>query len=281
MFKKLFFLATLFFVSFLNAQYTVYQSDFTTTGISDGWILIDNDNNGSGWNLKQSDHYVNMGYGYEEQVLGVYCGGNNNPVGEDWAILPVQDLSYYTGTHLNIHYLQGMFEAWFGGGTLSVYISTSSDLSNIQATTPVATIQIVESGDTPPNEVSVTIDIPEEYNTSVIYIALLYSDGSSEWAIELTQVSITADDLNLSTETNNINTVQLKQNPVKDKLLLQLGSNMAPDSTRIVIYDYSGKLLQQTYYNENGIDVSNLPGGLYIARVTNNQNTKNIKFVKM
>lgn len=68
-------------------------------------------------------------------------------------------------------------------------------------------------------------------------------------------------------------------NPVTEKLLLR---NTAPAGIEeILIYNGSGKMLRVTQNFQNGISVSHLPSGLYLARVTSkNGTTTSHKFIK-
>ncbi|WP_418637023.1 T9SS type A sorting domain-containing protein [Winogradskyella sp.] len=70
--------------------------------------------------------------------------------------------------------------------------------------------------------------------------------------------------------------LKLYPNPATDKLFI---STTAPVE-RLVIYNINGQLVKQTNALANGVDVSQLPSGLYMVQIQTNTNTTTQKFLK-
>jgi hypothetical protein len=103
----------------------------------------------------------------------------------------------------------------------------------------------------------------------------------ANWAVELTEVVITAEDVaGFTTITGKTWLTTVKQNPVKDNLLLQLGSRLQEEATTIKIYTTNGILVSETKYNKTGATVNNLSSGLYFATLTDGTITEKVKFIK-
>lgn len=65
-------------------------------------------------------------------------------------------------------------------------------------------------------------------------------------------------------------------NPVRDKFTVGLPSN---ENYLVKITDINGKVMLETMYSENGIDISNLSNGFYIVTFVNEKNIYNSKII--
>jgi hypothetical protein len=274
----------LFLVPFFyaNAQFNVYSNNFNADGV-EGWSLIDNDGSGMTWNLKNNDNNEIIGSGTPFMVLSSATSGEATL--DNWAILPAQDMSFYTDTKISITYLKGIFEGE-KNDSLTVYAATTANIEDLLATEPIGTFRLEgDSSLDPAEEATVTIDIPAEYNVANMYFALRHKKmddvAPANWAVELTEVVITAEDVaGFTTITGKTWLTTVKQNPVKDNLLLQLGSRLQEEATTIKIYTTNGILVSETKYNKTGATVNNLSSGLYFATLTDGTITEKVKFIK-
>lgn len=274
----------LFLVPFFyaNAQFNVYSNNFNADGV-EGWILIDNDGSGMTWNLKNNDNNDIIGSGTPFMVLSSATSGEASL--DNWAILPAQDMSFYTDTKISVTYLKGIFEGE-KNDSLKVYAATTANIEDLLATEPIGTFRLEgDSSLDPAEEATVTIDIPAEYNVANMYFALRHKKmddvAPANWAVELTEVVITAEDVaGFTTITGKTWLTTVKQNPVKDNLLLQLGSRLQEEATTTKIYTTNGILVSETKYNKTGATVNNLSSGLYFATLTDGTITEKVKFIK-
>ncbi|HEX8269971.1 MAG TPA: T9SS type A sorting domain-containing protein [Flavobacterium sp.] len=96
--------------------------------------------------------------------------------------------------------------------------------------------------------------------------------------------SITVDELRIATTINalavaqnNIAGLSVYPNPVVDgKLFITSSSN---ESKSVVVYDILGKQVVNTIVTDQAVNVSNLKGGVYIVKITENGNTATRKLI--
>ena len=82
--------------------------------------------------------------------------------------------------------------------------------------------------------------------------------------------------LGFEDETFTLNTVKLYPNPVTDKLYIKSTAQIES----VTIYTINGQLVKQSQGIDNGINVSNLPAGLYLIQMQTATKTVNQKFLK-
>jgi len=70
--------------------------------------------------------------------------------------------------------------------------------------------------------------------------------------------------------------LKLYPNPVSDKLFISTKEQIE----HVDIYNINGQLVKQTDIVANGVDVSQLPNGLYMIQIQTNTNTTTQKFLK-
>ncbi|WP_225035727.1 T9SS type A sorting domain-containing protein [Winogradskyella sp. SM1960] len=73
-----------------------------------------------------------------------------------------------------------------------------------------------------------------------------------------------------------VSRVKLYPNPGSDKLFIKTTEQVA----QLSIYNINGQLVKQAYKVTNGVDVSQLPTGLYMVQIKTNNNTITQKFIK-
>lgn len=283
--KKIIIFAMFLFTSYSQAQLEVAQWNFRNGDNIDGWAIVDHDGtNGSTWALRNNFYSDFMG-GEAFDVLSLTTLGGPGSANE-WAILPVQDLSFYSGIHFNLSYLQGLFEAEVNMELLlyakiSETVPTIADFLTGQ---PVANIALVGSSNDPPTEISINKTLPATYNVENVHFALVYKwlpgqEAPGSGAIEIAKVSITADGvLNIGDKERQATVI--KQNPVSETLWLTLGNGINEEDLSVELYNINGVLIKEEKYSKEGVSVSNLASGMYIVVLKHDQAVERLKFIK-
>lgn len=274
----------LFVCGYSQAQLEIAPYDFENGATLEGWTIIDNDTNviTNTWAIQ--DNFSSLLGSDPITVLGLsQLGGPGSP--DDWAVLPVQDLSFYSGAHLNLTYLKGLFEL-DSDAELSLYAFVSEDtpsVADFQTSEPIATIALTGHDQDPYEQVLVVTDIPEEFNVANVHFALVYnwifdSGTPPGQVIDLTKVSISVDELGI----NDMNTkaTVVKQNPVAETLQFRLGTKVSPAGLHIQVYNLNGILVKEAKYGEDGIPVDQLAAGMYFAILNDGTAVEHLKFIK-
>jgi len=283
--KRILFFTCILSSIYTHAQFAVFENNFNADG-TQGWTLTDQDGDGSNWNIKNNEYNTigggpGSGFGETYLVLSSLRVASSY---DNWAILPVQDLSFYTGTKLEFTYLRGIFECE-QTDYLMVYASTSPVIADMLLGEPIATVTLEGENTSidPPVGITKTVNIPSEYNVAGIYLAIVHKKPtdqvSNNYIVELSQVSITAQELG----TEHIaarTTTRIKQNPVAETLQLQLGSAAHADALNLQVYNVSGMLVKKARYSEAGISVSDLASGMYFVVLNDGATTERLKFIK-
>lgn len=271
-----------------NAQNILYSNNFDADG-AEGWTLVDNDGNGRNWMVRENNYNLNAwggGQGNPGEVLSL-LELYNGSLFDTWAILPQQDLSFFTGNKLSFSYLKGYFASSGQNNIIEIYAASTPDVADMLANGPIATI--ILEGDTwtePPAPVTIpAIDIPSQYNLAEVYFAIVSRNnvetatGMGD-AIELTEVSITYSAILGTEDVATRTATKIKQNPVAETLQLQLGNSVNEAKLQLQLYNTSGILIKEEKYSETGVSVSNLAAGMYFVVISDGTATERLKFIK-
>ncbi|MFT3794054.1 DUF5074 domain-containing protein [Flavobacterium sp.] len=79
---------------------------------------------------------------------------------------------------------------------------------------------------------------------------------------------------NLAVDQFASTSIALYPNPATDRFFLHTNQNPT-----VAVYDYSGRRVFQKTYTETGIDVSNLPSGIYMIRISDKETTHTQKLL--
>ncbi|TRW27238.1 T9SS type A sorting domain-containing protein [Flavobacterium zepuense] len=285
---KNFLLFTLFlFCLQANAQFTVWEDDFNDGNVTD-WTLQDEDANTSNW-LARKNLFIDTNTGEigegSADVLATYnidlaTGYSYENIENNWAISPVQDLSYYGGTlQLVINAQTTAYDGTGASQSLLVYVSNSPDMATFLENEPI-TLNLTR-----------TTQNAEEFHEYIVDMSQYAGEGQEEvyfaivknaqpfTGIEINDVKITATGLAGVDEVTKSFT-KIKQNPVTETLELQLAPNVDGNTLNVSIYNINGILVSESKYNETGISVSGLAGGMYFAVLNNGEASQQLKFIK-
>lgn len=290
--KIILLILTVFTATVTNAQ--SYELPVFETGtnedVSDWTFYLDpacNYPNNNNWEVHQA-----QGRNYNvlttRTVEDLNLGNPGNITKIDWAVLPVQDLSYYQNVRLKFTYMKGA-NAVEDPITVKIYAMNIPDdnLSYLYSSTPIQTVTIGEDGGwaiDPPVAVEESINISDAIIGTHTYIGIVYySEGLNEYEfynLDLAKVALEVEIATMSIEDQTTNqAIYIKQNPVAETLQLQFPTDLEEADTYLQIYTIYGTLVTKAVYN-NGIDVRHLSSGIYIATVSNGTRTQTLKFIK-
>jgi hypothetical protein len=114
---------------------------------------------------------------------------------------------------------------------------------------------------------------------TAMYIALGNADNLFT-GLEINTISVEADSFLSVKDVASKTVTTIKQNPVAEKLELELGSAFRAEDVNLKIYNTTGVLVKETPYNDAGIVVSNLASGIYFAVLENGTAVERLKFIK-
>lgn len=275
--------AFMLFSAIASAQYTTWEDDFNDGDVTD-WTMLDVDGNTSNWiarkNLKV-DPNTGVPYDGTADILGTYnidfTTLSYYPANENnWAIMPVQDLSFYTGT---IQLILNAQIAEFGGNSqpMSVYVSSSPDMDSFLATEPIE-INLARTNDVGTEFHEKVVDLSAYAGQQQVYIAIV-KGGPQFWGVEIDDIKITAAEIAGAGEVQKT-AAYIKQNPVAESLELQLPTNTVADAVKVKIYNTNGALVKEQKYNNAGISVGELTTGMYFVVLETGNTTQHLKFIK-
>lgn len=98
--------------------------------------------------------------------------------------------------------------------------------------------------------------------------------------ISIDDVKVVAETLSTNDLTASKSNLSLFPNPATDVVKVNLGDNFNTSKVQITLTNLSGKQVSKVAYDANGIDVSNLPAGLYLVTATDGKNTVTKKLIK-
>lgn len=284
--KKFVLFAIMMAASQANAQFTVWEDDFNDGEAAD-WTLLDVDGNTSNWLARKDlelDPETGAFMGGTSDILGTYnvdlATGAAYPANENnWAITPVQDLSFYTGT---VQLVINAQVSQYGGSSqpMQVYVSNSPDMASFLLNAPV-TITLTRTNDEGEQFQEHVVDLAAYAGAgqSEVYIAIV-KGGPSFMGVEIDDIRITATEILGVGDVAGKTATKIKQNPVSETLQLQLGSTVNADALNLQVYNISGMLVREAKYSEAGISVSDLAGGMYFAVLNDGIATERLKFIK-
>lgn len=265
-----------------SAQFTTWEDNFDN-GEASGWTFLDVDGNTSNWSARKNlltdpntGEFLNgpldvLFTSNVDFTTGTFFPANEN----NWAITPVQDLSFYSGT---IQLKMNAQLSEYGGSSedILVYVSNSPSMDSFLVNQPV-TLTLTRSGDTGEQLQERTVDLSQYAGQQQVYVAIVKSGNFT--GIEINDIKITASDIaGIDGVTKTV--TKLKQNPVAEALQLQLGTGVSANALHISIYNISGVLVKEAAYTEEGISVSELAGGMYFATLKDGISTQQLKFIK-
>lgn len=276
--KVLSFVAALFAVVALNAQFTV---NFDDSNIS-GWTTNDADGDGYGWVLASESagiYFVEdadlTGSGHEASYDMMMSGSYSNVVGaltpDNYLFTP--NLTLSAGATLTFWVTAQ--DASYAAEHYSVLVSTTG--TNIADFTTVFE-ETFAAGKAQATWQEKTVDL-SSYAGQNVYIAFRHFNCTDQFVLNLDDVTVT----NATVNTNpgvgiaeNNNTVSIFPNPATTVLNV----NAEGYNTVEIV-----NLLGQTVYTANAtsnmqINVSNLNNGVYFVRMNGANGTATQKFIK-
>ncbi|APY07024.1 hypothetical protein BWZ20_01335 [Winogradskyella sp. J14-2] len=111
----------------------------------------------------------------------------------------------------------------------------------------------------------------------------IIDNGSALILTDLLGARLIFGDTTLSLDEYNVNqyAISLLQNPVEDKLLLNIDNQLLSENLQYTIYAIDGKQVKSSILNSNSINVEDVVSGVYFINfVIGDSSTKSLKFIK-
>lgn len=253
----------------LNAQcdstLPVSEDFSNTTEINLCWDFIDSDGDGFDWFI------YDLGGGNQGLKSHSYIGYALTP--DNWVISNAIDLTSSNSVELTWRIRA---TAWdFDKENYSVYVATGNQISNFTSS-PVSFTENLDNTDASGNFANRSLDI-SSLAGQMVYIAFRHHNVTDQWELDLDDFLITSSTLGV----DDFETTSFKHYYNTENNILTLKSSNRPIDA-IEIFNLLGqKVVSEKLSQTNEtIDLSNIVDGIYLARVTIDNATKTIKFLK-
>lgn len=283
---------TLLFLSLitlsLNAQVTVFTDDFEAEAVDavtyTNWVSIDDDGDGNFWEVADIGAYATANAPMHpiqslaadsDSWEGSAFNPNNylittNPL--DLTNIGSTMLTYTVGTYQT----NGSFIA----DQYSIYLTTSNNVADINAATPVTTRLV--SDDCPSNVAdgsasgaTVMLDV-SSFDGQIVYLTFRHYNSFDENSVLIDDVLVEGN--NLSVEDFQLNKIRHTYNG--DTKVLSIDSDIF--LLQLDIYNVLGQEAMSVRLNNTSsrINLNELQAGIYIGKIIGDNNTsKTIKLV--
>ncbi len=270
--KFLFSLAMIAGFSVMNAQTVIWSDDFEDEDVSD-WMIYDEDGDGNAW----GDYFqVQDGAGNPVSPISLisrsWQGGPLTP--DNWIVSPAVDLSSATGVITLRWKVQAAAESW-DNEHYSVYVGTDMDIMALEA----SSVSFSETYDDPADAGSQydrELDL-SSFAGETVYIAFRHHDVTDMDWISIDDVSVEGETLAVSDVNKSVSAVY--PNPVVDSFNVNLSSKFKSSNVTVTVTDLTGKTVK-TFGAADSYNVSELPKGVYVVKITDGKNTETKKIVK-
>lgn len=270
--KKILFCLTAFITISLTAQNVIWSDDFEDLDISD-WTLLDEDGDGQNWYAIQT---ANQGTPINTPGLRSASWAAVPLTPDNWAITPEIDLSGETGSVILKWEVWGP-DANYSNENYSVYVATSNSVSDFLASEISFNEIITDNGPGGSDNIySKELDISTLAGEKV-YVAFRHHDVSDQFAIIIDNVSVESN--GMSTSDVNVKSASIYPNPVVDAFSVNVSSKFNENNLSVTISDLSGKTVK-SFEKASSYDVSSLPAGIYVVKISDGKLTETTKLVK-
>ena len=257
------------------SQSTIWMDDFNDEDLSD-WTLIDADMDGENWDIYQVTDQLGNPITPMSLISRSWQGAPLTP--DNWAISPAIDLSSAAGT-ITLQYITQVPAFEWDEEHYSVYVATSNSTADLLASETQLSETLGDAGNTG-QPVDKVLDISAFAGEPEVYIAFRHHNVTDMDYISIDDVKVVAETLSTNDLTASKSSLSLFPNPATDVVKVNLGDNFNTSKVQITLTNLSGKQVSKVAYDANGIDVSNLPAGLYLVTATDGKNTVTKKLIK-
>lgn len=274
-----------------SAQFTVWEDDFNDGDITD-WTVWDLNADGQSWQANKNIQIAESGAidftSGTHDVMAVYAinletGGqlifDEGFPGYDfeWAASPAIDLSLFAG-EMNL-VINAQTSIYDGSAGLSIYASTSPEMDSFEL---VETVTIVREpiGSTDEQFNDYFVDITEYAGEETFYFAVVSDEFGNFIGHEIDNLKITATEVAAGLDDVAGKATVIAQNPVSELLQLQIGTRVNSENLKLQVYNVTGMLVKEAGYDEAGVSVTDLAGGMYFLILNDGMATETLKFLK-
>lgn len=245
------------------SQTTIWMDDFNDEDLSD-WTLIDADMDGANWDIYQVTDQLGNPVTPMSLTSRSWQGVPLTP--DNWAISPAIDLSSASGT-ITLQYITQVPAAAWDEEHYSVYVATSNSTVDLLASETQMSETLGDAGNTG-QPVYKVFDISAFAGEPEVYIAFRHHDVTDMDFISIDDVKVVAETLSTNDLAASKSSLSLFPNPATDVVKVNLGDQFNTSKVQITLTNVSGKQVSKVAYDANGIDVSNIPAGLYLVTAT-------------
>lgn len=267
--KKITFLAAIFAGFAMTAQTTFFSDDFNDEDVSD-WTLYDEDGDGNLW----ADLFVvedtNGNPVTPISIISRSWQGGTALTPDNWIVSPAIDLTTATGNVELTWKVQAAAAEW-DLEKYTVYVGTSSDITDLEA----STVTFTEVYDDPADagtQYERSLDL-SSLSGETVYVAFRHHDVSDMDFLSIDDVMVSGV---LAVGTNEFKGFEYFV--ANNQLNLSASTLME----NVALYNMLGQQVVSQKLNSNNetIELSGLQSGIYIATVSIDGASKSFKIVK-
>lgn len=270
--KILLSLFTIGVMSLGNSQ-VIWSENFDSTTALDTWTLIDQDGDTRNWTrvaFPANASNTNLAGQTVMRSFSWMSGGVGALTPNNYAFTPAIDLTSITGT-IMLKWKHMSADASWDAEHYSVYITTGNTVTD--ATTPLVTYTTLDGIN---SLTDVSFDI-SSYAGQTIYVCFRHYNVTNQFSMEIDDIiveqGLSANDVNAG-----LNKTFTYPNPAKDVLNVKLGDNFNASTTTISLYSILGKKVA-TYNYATSLNINQLPKGVYMVKIADNNNSITSKLV--
>ena len=258
--------------------YTSYQNQYlnsvyfksTDTGFVGGLldtILVTTDGGANWVSIASQLSGINLSINFPSSNIGYALGDHSNFVkttdgGNTW-FLKQTNLAYYTPsiffTGIDTGYIIGdNYNEWFGTFIGSVILKTNDGGNTFNTLNNIASSKVLNS-----------IFFTNSNNGIIV--------GNNGTILKTTNGGVSS-----IPENTKIQNINFYPNPASNNVVIEIPSNFLISKLILTIGDINGQQLieQQLFSEKTDVNINNLPKGVYVVKVFNNENVLVKKLVK-
>lgn len=258
------------------SQSVLWLDDFDDEDISD-WTLIDADMDGNNWGDMWQ---IQNQFGDPVTPVSLISRSwQSVPLTPDnWAISPALDLTGASG-EITLQFISQVAAASWDEEQISIYVATSNDMDALLNSSTQVTLVLGDAGHTGAPTLQ-TLDISALAGEPVVHIAFRHWGVTDMDFVSIDDVAVLAE--NLSTKDLSVakSNMSLYPNPASDIVQISFEDDFDVSKAQISFTNISGKMVAKTAFSADGVNISNLPAGMYIVTATDGKNTVSKKLIK-
>lgn len=303
--KKFLFSLTVFSVLLLNAQTVVFEYAFTGLTNNSNPTVVNN--LPTGWDVTNQSAPVGTAswFAGNGAVLTAHVGGASDYLGANfnstsgtgvistWLITPVISLqnddiiSFWTRVPTGSSYADNLELRYSTNGAASAAPSGATGLGDYTNLAVTVNTVFPDPSGYPDEWTEFTHTVAGLAGPTDCRIAFRYTvptsagpSGDNSNYVGVDTFSVTRAAMAVSDVSAQANTTRIYPNPVQGTLNLKISEDFNPAKVKLTLYSTEGKQVLNADYSAHGVNVANLPAGVYMLEVTDGVKTERLKLIK-